>query len=52
VVDRVEWLTSEYYYQVHKFPVAPVWMEAIHSNPCPYNAWQMGWSPDHPRRAD
>lgn len=51
-LEGVEWPTSEHYYQAAKFTGDPAWAEAIRLVSRPYDAWRMGRSPDHPRRAD
>lgn len=48
----VEWPTSEHFYQASKFIYDPAWMEAIRIVIRPYDAWRMGRSPEHVRRAD
>jgi len=52
VVDRIQWPTSEHFYQANKFTNDPEWMEAIRGSRGPYEAWRMGRSSDHPQRSD
>jgi ribA/ribD-fused uncharacterized protein len=52
-LDGLVWPTSEHYFQAQKFvDTDPEHAEAIRRMQRPYDAWQMGTDPNHPRRAD